>query len=108
MDCKLPGFSVHGIFQARILSGLPFPTAGELPNLGIKIASLACPSLAGRFFTTVPPGKSKRLHYKSVAKCHPKFVLKTLLDCFIVIIYFSILVANFLSVSHLGELGMRS
>ena len=59
MDCKLSGFSVHGIFQARILSGLPFPNAGDLPNLGIKIASLACPSLVGRFFTTAPPGKSK-------------------------------------------------
>ena len=46
VDSNLPGFSVHGIFQARILSGLPFPTAGDLPNLGIKITCLAHPSLA--------------------------------------------------------------
>ena len=26
MDCSLPGSSAHGIFQARILSGLPFPS----------------------------------------------------------------------------------
>ena len=26
MDCSPPGSSVHGIFQARILSGLPFPS----------------------------------------------------------------------------------
>ena len=32
-------------------SGLPFPTPGDLPNLGIKFASLASPALAGRVFT---------------------------------------------------------
>ena len=26
MDCSLPGSSVHGIFQARVLSGLPLPS----------------------------------------------------------------------------------
>ena len=35
MDCSLPGFSVHGIFQARVLSGLPFPSPGDLPDPGI-------------------------------------------------------------------------
>ena len=29
MDCSLPGSSVHGIFQARILKRLPFPTQIE-------------------------------------------------------------------------------
>ena len=28
VDCSLPGSSVHGIFQARILVGLPFPPPG--------------------------------------------------------------------------------
>ena len=32
VDCSLPDSSVHGIFQARILSGLPFPYPGNLPN----------------------------------------------------------------------------
>ena len=31
--------------------------SGDLPNAGIKLASLVSPSLAGRFFTTVPAGK---------------------------------------------------
>ena len=35
-------------------SGLPFPSPGDLPDLGIKPMS---PALAGRFFTTEPPGK---------------------------------------------------
>ena len=38
-------------------SRLPFPTAGELSDLGIEPASLASPALIGGFFTTEPPGK---------------------------------------------------
>ena len=51
MDCGLPGFSVHGILQARILSGLSCPSPGGLPNPGIEPTSLMSPALAGRFFT---------------------------------------------------------
>ena len=29
----------------------------DLPNSGIELVSLAPPGLAGRFFTTAPPGK---------------------------------------------------
>ena len=43
---------VHGILQARILEWLPFTSPGDLPNPGIKPASLRSPALAGRFFTT--------------------------------------------------------
>ena len=38
---SLPGSSVHGILQARILEGLPFPSPGELPDPGIKVWSSA-------------------------------------------------------------------
>ena len=38
-------------------SGLPFPTWGGLPVLGIESMFPKSPALAGRFFTTVPPGK---------------------------------------------------
>ena len=31
MDCSLPGSSVHGISQARILERVPFPTPGIFP-----------------------------------------------------------------------------
>ena len=54
MDCSLPGASVHGISQARILEWFPFPSPGDLPNLVIEPES---PALAGGFFTTGPPGK---------------------------------------------------
>ena len=33
-------------------SGLPFPTPGDLPEPGVKLASPVAPALAGRFFTT--------------------------------------------------------
>ena len=48
VGCSPPGSSVHGILQ----SGLPCPPPGDLPNPGIKPASLMSPALAGVFFTT--------------------------------------------------------
>ena len=50
MDCSLPGSSVYGILQARIMEWVGCPTPGDLPNPGIKSASLAFPALAGGFF----------------------------------------------------------
>ena len=53
-------------------SGLPFPTPGDLHDQGIKPKSRASPSLAGRFFTTAPPGKPvNRLlsHFSRVRLC---------------------------------------
>ena len=37
-------------------SGLPFPTPEDILNPGIEPTSLASPSVAGRFFATVPRG----------------------------------------------------
>ena len=54
MDCSLPGFSVCGIFQARILEWLPLGTPGDLSDPGIKPKPFASLALAGRFFTTCP------------------------------------------------------
>ena len=41
-------------------SGLPFPSPGDLPDPGIEPAS---PALAGRFYTTKPPGKPHNILY---------------------------------------------
>ena len=38
-------------------SQLPFPTPGDRPKPGTEPMSPESPALAGRFFTTVPPGK---------------------------------------------------
>ena len=37
MDCSLPGSSAHRISQARIGSGLLFPSSGALPALGTEL-----------------------------------------------------------------------
>ena len=37
----MPGSSVDRIFQARILAWEPFPSLGDLPDAGIKLASPA-------------------------------------------------------------------
>ena len=42
-------------FRQEYWSGLPFPSPEDLPDPGIEPAS---PTLAGRFFTTEPPGKA--------------------------------------------------
>ena len=57
MDCSPPGYSVHGILQARILEWAAISFSGDLPDPGIEPMSPASPSLAGRFFTIEPAGK---------------------------------------------------
>ena len=61
MDCSLPHSSVDGIFQAGILSRLPFPPPRHLSNSGNQLMCfqpvfLVSPAQTG-FFTTEPPGK---------------------------------------------------
>ena len=45
-----------GFLRQEHWSGLPFASPGDLSDPGIKCAS---PTLAGRFFSTEPPGKLK-------------------------------------------------
>ena len=47
IPCQAMGFSRHEYWR-----GLPCPPPGDLPNPGIKPASLISPVLAGGFFTT--------------------------------------------------------
>ena len=58
MDYSLPGSCVHGTFQARILEWVAINYSGDLLDLGTEPVSLAFPASAGRFFTTMPPGKN--------------------------------------------------
>ena len=57
--CNPMDYIVHGILQARILgkyreSGWPFPSPGDLPNLGIQPTSL---TLQADSLPAKPPGK---------------------------------------------------
>jgi len=46
--------------QQEYWRGLPFPPPGDGPDPGMETAS---PALAGRFFTTAPPGKPQSFMY---------------------------------------------
>ena len=48
MDCNLPGSSVHGISQARILESVAMPSSRDRTQVS---------HIAGRFFTDWAPGK---------------------------------------------------
>ena len=42
-----------GFSRQEYWNGLPFPTAGDLPDPGIEPKSLMSPALAAKFFTTI-------------------------------------------------------
>ena len=41
MDCSLPGSSILGFSRQEYWSGLPFPSPGDIPDLGIEPRSPA-------------------------------------------------------------------
>ena len=76
MDCSSPGSSVHGISQARILEWIAISssTGSSQPRDQTQVSCLA-----GRFFTTEPPGKPHEACLSCVLplilKIHPWRVL---------------------------------
>ena len=52
IDYSPPGSSVHGILQAKILECIAVSSSRDLPDPGIKLASLMSLALADGFFTT--------------------------------------------------------
>ena len=44
--------------RQEYLSGLPFPSPGDLPDPGIEPVTLMSPALAGGFFTTNATGET--------------------------------------------------
>ena len=53
MACSLPGSSIHGIFQARVLEWVTISFSGDLPDPGIEPGS---PTLEADALTSEPPG----------------------------------------------------
>ena len=54
MDCNLPGSSVHGILQSRILEWVAISFFRDVPEPGIEPRS---PALQADSLPTEPPGK---------------------------------------------------
>ena len=84
MDCSLPedwNPLFVGFPREEYWSRLSFPPPGDLCNAEIKPTS---PALAGRFFTTEPPGKpliSRLATYWVLKHIFIKLVLLTILLC---------------------------
>ena len=71
MDCSQQAPLSMGYSRQEYWNGLPFPTPGDLPNPGIEPAS---PKVAGKFFTTEPPGSTMVLLYRKIRismNCYP-------------------------------------
>ena len=78
MDCRLPVFSVHGIFfLARILERLPFPPPGDIPHRGFEPLPLVSAELQGGFLIAGPSGKPQ----KSVMSVPAIFLRKAAWSC---------------------------
>ena len=75
MDCHLPGSSVHGILQTRILKWVVISFSRDLPNPGIKPVS---PEVAGRSYTTPPPGKPHNNNNKNTTLKKHDWILSLL------------------------------
>ena len=58
-NCSLPGSSVHGILQARVLEWVAFPSPGDLSYPGIEPRS---PALEADALTSEPPGKHNQIN----------------------------------------------
>ena len=52
VNCSLPGSSIHGILQTRILEWVSCPPPGDLPDPGTEPELPMSPALSGRVFTT--------------------------------------------------------
>ena len=73
-------------------SELSFPPLGDLPDPGIEPISPVSPALAGRFFTTEPPGKSlynEQMNTKNMI--HDVVMIKSVLSN---IVYFQIIMSS--------------
>ena len=62
--CSLPGSSVYGVLQARILEWLPYPPSGDLPKPGIEPRS---PALQVDSLLFEPLGKPKNIEVGSLS-----------------------------------------
>ena len=61
MDFSLPGSSVHGTLQARILDWVAMPSSRAASQLKdwTHVSCISC--IAGKFFTAEPPGEAENI-----------------------------------------------
>ena len=64
-----------GFSRQEYWSGLPFPSPGDLPDPGIKPASLTSPAFAGGFFTINATWEAPKGVIFPVEKGRPEYVI---------------------------------
>ena len=82
VDHGLPGSSVHGILQARIVGWVAMPSSRGSSHPGIEPTSPASPAFQADSLATEPPGKSEAFSIASCLfswLCSPPFHLPQLL-----------------------------
>ena len=70
MDCSLPGFSVRGVLQARILEWVAIPPPEDLPNLGVEPRN---PTLQVDSLPAESQGKPKNIGVGNLSLLHGTF-----------------------------------
>ena len=73
--CNPMDYTVHGILQARILKGQPFPSPGDLPNPGIEPRF---PTLQAGSLPAEPQGKPKNTGVGSLSLLQQIFLIQEL------------------------------
>ena len=63
MDCSLPNSLSMELSRQEYWSGLPLPSAGDLPNPGTESVYPVSPALAGGLFTTGTTWEALLPHY---------------------------------------------
>ena len=93
MNYSLPGSSVHGIFQVKMLEGMPLPCPGDLPYPGIELGS---PALQADSLPPELPGKSLTIFYMYSKACllYAHFLLPNLPLLNVIVKIFSPFQAN--------------
>ena len=74
MDCSLPGSSIHGICQARMLEWVAMSCSRQ-SSWPRDQTHVSC--ITGRFFTTEPPGKPPR-HVEDISQDDHSLIISLL------------------------------
>ena len=102
MNCNPPGSFVHGIIQARILSGLSCPPPGALPNPGTDPRS---PASQADSLASEPLGKPHNLSCSSqICLLYNEICSTCMLSCFSCVW----LLATIWTITHLDSPGKNT
>ena len=100
VDRNLPGSSVHGILQARILEwvAIPFSRGSSQPRDWTQVFCIA-----GRFFTPEIPGKPREKEYPVYLLFFKSYVILLLLNKIFTALFWFIIAFSVIFFQHMGS-----